>query len=71
MHPDGTGNHQLWCAPRWDYSGIEAIRWSGDGRYLLAYAVRTQRFANPAADLFRIDTSTGVATLVEATVRAP
>jgi hypothetical protein len=71
MHPDGTGDHKLWCASRWYYRGIEAIRWSGDGRSLLAYAVRSDRFPNPAADLYLIDTATGAATLVEATVRAP
>ncbi|WP_424682706.1 hypothetical protein [Frateuria sp. YIM B11624] len=73
MHPDGTGNHALWCAARWDYRGIEAIRWSGDGTKLLAYAVYTNRpkAGNPIADLFLIDVATGKATLVAAAVRAP
>ena len=74
MHPDGTGDHKLWCASRWDYRGIEAIRWSGDGKSLLAYAVRTDATGpgvSPLADLYVVDVQTGAATLVEANVRAP
>lgn len=71
MHPNGSSNHTLWCAARWYYRGIEAIRWSGDGSHLLAYAVRSDRFPNPEADLYLINAATGAATLVEANVRAP
>ena len=71
MRSTGANNHILWCASRWYYRGIEAIRWSGDGSKLLAYAVRTDRFENPEADLYLIDATAGVATLVEANIRAP
>lgn len=74
MHPDGTGNHTLWCAPRWDYRGVQALRWSGDGRNLLATAVRTDSgkgVSYPLADLYLVDSSTGAATLVEAAIPAP
>jgi hypothetical protein len=71
MQPNGTGNHVLWCASRWYYRGIEGIRWSGDGSKLLAYAVRSDRFDNPEADLYLIDATSGAGTLVEANIRAP
>lgn len=71
MHSDGTHNHKLWCASTWYYCAIEAIRWSGDGSTLTAFAVRTDRFANPEADLYAINTTTGAATLVEANIAAP
>lgn len=69
MHPDGSGDHKLWCAPRWDYRAIEALRWSGDGRSLLAYAVRSS--GQSLADLYLIDTATGAATVVDTNLEAP
>lgn len=71
MHPDGSADHKLWCAPRWDYRAIEGIRWSGDGRSVLAYAALTGHQHRFMADLFLIDTATGAARLVEANVSAP
>lgn len=71
MHPDGSADHKLWCAPRWDYRAIEGIRWSGDGRRLLADAVLSNGNHERLADLFLIDTATGAATLVQANVKAP
>ena len=71
MHSNGSNNHVLWCAAKWYYRGIEAIRWSGDGRSLLAYAVRTDPTLNPEADLYVINTTTGAATLVEVNTSAP
>lgn len=45
MNTDGSNQHSLWCAPPEDDTpqgpqptrGIEAIRWAGNGMYLLAY----------------------------------
>lgn len=74
MHPDGTGNHKLWCATRWDYRALQGVRWSGDGSKLLVYAVRSPakgQDPNGVADLFLIDTATGAATLVQAATRPP
>ncbi|MGN2254938.1 hypothetical protein ACFWZ4_16310 [Frateuria sp. GZRe12] len=71
MHPDGSADHKLWCAPRWNYRAIEGIRWSGDGRSMLAYAVLSDGTHHFAADLFLIDTATGTATLVQKYVEAP
>ena len=74
MHPDGTGNHKLWCATRWTYRALQGVRWSGDGRSLLVYAVRSKvkgQDPNGVADLYLIDTTTGAATLVQGATRPP
>ena len=74
MHPDGTGNHKLWCAPRWDYRALQGVRWSGDGRSLLLYAVRSKvkgQDPNGVADVYLIDTATGAATLVQDATKPP
>jgi hypothetical protein len=71
MQSNGSNNHVLWCAAKWYYRGIEAIRWSGDGHSLLAYAVRTDPTPNPEADIYVINTTTGAATKVEVNSYAP
>lgn len=74
MHPDGSGNHALWCASSAKYRTLQGIRWAGDGRSLLVYAVRIKG-TDPdlllVADLYRIDTSTGTATLVQSALGPP
>ena len=74
MHPDGTGNHLLWCATRWKYKALQGVRWSGDGSRLLVYAVLAKvkgQDPNGVADLYLIDTATGAATLVQSALRPP
>lgn len=69
MQSTGVNNHALWCADRWNYWGIEGIRWSGDGGSLMVYAVTTH---NPLmSDLYVINTSTGAATLVAKNLYSP
>lgn len=74
MHPDGTGNHLLWCATPWRYRTLQGVRWSGDGHSLLVYALRTKTVDQElieVADLYLIDTATGAATLVQSTLSPP
>jgi hypothetical protein len=71
MNSNGSNNHTLWCADRWNYCAVEAIRWSGDGRSLLAYAVRADHKITAAADIYLINTATGAATLIQANVQEP
>lgn len=74
MHPDGTGNHLLWCATRWTYRALQGVRWSGDGSKLLLYAVRSKvkgQDPNGVADLYLIDTASGAATLVQSALGPP
>lgn len=76
MHPDGTGDHKLWCAddcPPY-YTAVEGIRWSGDGRSLLV-AIRLTNHKHPyppyRADLYRINARTGKAIRVQANIESP
>jgi hypothetical protein len=62
MQSTGANNHVLWCADRWNYWGIEGIRWAGNGGSLLVYAVTTHDALY--SDLYVINASTGAATLV-------
>lgn len=71
MHSDGTNNRTLWCADRWNYCAVEAIRWSGDGSSLLVYAVHADHKATQEADIYLINTATGAGTLVQANVQEP
>lgn len=71
MNSNGSNNHTLWCADRWNYCAVEAIRWSGDGRSLLAYAVHADHKTTMDADLYLINADTGAATLVQANVQEP
>jgi hypothetical protein len=71
IRPDGTGQRKLWCPhgyyPQY-YQAIGGLRWSGDGRSLLAYVELTTP-DNPfpyGSDLYRVDVATGAATLVHA-----
>lgn len=69
MQSTGVNNHALWCADRWNYWGIEGIRWAGDGGSLMVYAVTTH---NPLmSDLYVINASTGAATLVAKNLYSP
>lgn len=75
MHPDGTDNHLLWCATTGKYRTLQGLRWSGDGRNLLVYAIRSktvdQENLIEAADLYLVNTATGTATLVQNAVSPP
>lgn len=71
MNSNGTNNHTLWCADRWNYCALEAIRWSGDGSSLLVYAVHADHDFTQEADLYLINATTGAATLVEANIEEP
>ena len=71
MNSNGGNNHTLWCADRWNYCTVEAIRWSGDGRSLLAYAVHADHKTTMEADLYLLNADTGAATLVQANVQEP
>ncbi|WP_424681457.1 hypothetical protein [Frateuria sp. YIM B11624] len=73
IHPDGTGERKLWCPqgyyPQYNQA-VESLRWSGDGRSLLAYVELTtpdSPFPH-GSDLYRVDVATGAATLVQANV---
>ena len=93
MRPDGSERHQLWCAP--DYQStpqgsvptraVEAIRWAGNGRSLLAYvsynrkplefAVRPAQ-ADPFgstgyAVLFKVNVQTGIARKIAPNIPSP
>jgi hypothetical protein len=69
MQSTGANNHVLWCADRWNYWGIEGIRWAGNGGSLLVYAVTTHDALY--SDLYVINASTGAATLVVKNVISP
>ncbi|WP_147293303.1 hypothetical protein [Dyella monticola] len=69
MQSTGANNHALWCADRWNYWGIEGIRWSGNGGSLMVYAVRTSNAL--MADLYVINVGTGTATLVATNLNSP
>jgi hypothetical protein len=69
MQSTGANNHVLWCADRWNYWGIEGIRWAGNGGSLLVYAVTTHDALK--SDLYVINASTGVATLVAKQLYSP
>jgi hypothetical protein len=71
MNPNGSNDHTLWCADRWNYCAVEAIRWSGDGSSLLVYAVHSDHKVTSEADIYLINTTTGAATLVQANVQEP
>ncbi|RDS83580.1 hypothetical protein DWU98_04380 [Dyella monticola] len=73
MNSNGSNNHTLWCADRWNYCAVEAIRWSGDGSRLLVYAVHADHNVTPQpeADIYLINTATGAATLIQANVQEP
>ncbi|MFC3653253.1 hypothetical protein ACFONN_16955 [Dyella humi] len=71
MNADGSNNHTLWCADRWNYCAVEAVRWSGDGSRLLVYAVHADHKVTQEADIYLINTATGAATLVQANVQEP
>lgn len=71
MNANGTNNHVLWCADRWNYCAVDAIRWSGDGSRLLVYAVHADHKVSMEADIYLIDTTTGAGTLVQANVQEP
>lgn len=71
MNSNGTNNHTLWCADRWNYCAVEAIRWSGDGSRLLVYAVHADHTFTSEADIYLINTATGAATLIQANVQEP
>jgi hypothetical protein len=69
MQSTGANNHVLWCADRWNYWGIEGIRWAGNGGSLLVYAVTTHDALY--ADLYVINASTGAATLIAKNLISP
>ncbi|HET7332605.1 hypothetical protein [Dyella sp.] len=69
MQSTGANNHVLWCADRWNYWGIEGIRWAGNGGSLLVYAVTTHDALY--SDLYVINASTGAATLVAKNLESP
>ncbi|HKT26737.1 hypothetical protein [Dyella sp.] len=71
MNSNGTNDHTLWCADRWNYCALEAIRWSGDGSRLLVYAVHADHIYTSEADIYLINTTTGAATLIQANVQEP
>ncbi|HUA81779.1 MAG TPA: hypothetical protein VL997_15485 [Dyella sp.] len=71
MNSNGSNNHTLWCADRWNYCAVEAIRWSGDGSSLLVYAVHADHNFSNEADIYLINATTGAATLVEANIMEP
>lgn len=71
MNSNGTNNHTLWCADRWNYCALEAIRWSGDGSKLLVYAVHADYKYDGEADIYLINVSTGAGTLIQANVQEP
>ena len=69
MQSTGANNHVLWCADRWNYWGIEGIRWAGNGGSLLVYAVTTHDALY--SDLYLINASTGTATLIAKNLISP
>jgi len=69
MQSTGANDHVLWCADRWNYWGIEGIRWAGNGGSLLVYAVTTHD--DLYSDLYLINASTGAATLIVKNVISP
>lgn len=69
MQSTGANNHVLWCADRWNYWGIEGIRWAGNGGSLLVYAVTTHNTLY--SDLYVINASTGAATLIAKNLISP
>jgi hypothetical protein len=71
MNSNGTNNHVLWCADRWNYCALEAIRWSGDGSSLLVYAVHADHIYSGEADIYLINTANGAGTLIQANVQEP
>lgn len=76
MHPDGHGKRTLWCAPSSypNKQAIEGLRWSGNGRFLLAYVeVTAPDNPNQTIDtrLFRINLNVGSAQLVHNDVTSP
>jgi hypothetical protein len=71
MNANGTNDHALWCADRWNYCALEAIRWSGDGSHLLVYAVHADHKYTSEADIYLINTATGAGTLIQANVQEP
>jgi hypothetical protein len=71
MNANGSNDHTLWCADRWNYCAVEAIRWSGNGKSLLAYAVHADHKVSQEADIYLINAATGAATLVQANVQEP
>lgn len=76
MHPNGTGDHKLWCAddcPPY-LSSIQGIRWSGDGKSLLVSVLITDPrhpFPPHRGDLYRIKVATGTATRIQTNIETP
>ena len=76
MHPDGSGKRTLWCAESSypNKQAIEGLRWSGNGRFLLAYVeVTAPDNPNLTIDtrLYRINLNVGSAELVHNDVTSP
>ena len=69
MQSTGANDHVLWCADRWNYWGIEGIRWAGNGGSLMLYAVTTHNTL--ISDLYVINASTGAATLIAKNLISP
>ena len=70
IHPDGSGAHTLWCPTGYSSPvGVTDLRWSGNGKYLLAYVnwdPYDDTYSN--RDLWRIKVATGEATRVATNV---
>jgi Tol biopolymer transport system component len=94
MRPDGSERRQLWCAPDHQSTpqgsvptrAVEAIRWAGNGKSLLAYVTYYRKplslaGARPAqadpfgstgyAALFKVDVPTGAARKIAPNIFAP
>jgi hypothetical protein len=69
MNSDGSNPHALWCSPNYadPPQAVESLRWSGDGKSLLAYVgyqLPVWPEATGYADLYEINVATGTGTLV-------
>jgi hypothetical protein len=79
IHPDGSGAHPLWCAELHETpTSVSNLRWSGDGRSLLAYVNWGAEYETPPnwgfysnTELWRISVATGAAARVVANINQP
>jgi len=79
VHPDGTGAHPLWCATVHETgTSVSNLRWSGDGKSLLAYVNWNVVYPTPPnwgfysnTELWRISVDTGKAVRIARVVTEP
>lgn len=79
VHPDGTGARRLWCAANHSTpTSVSNLRWSGDGKSLLAYVNWHIVYETPPnwgsfsyVELWRINVTTGSASRVSSMISDP